>query len=187
MLLSSGQAVEADLRLKEANVSYGSDPTLRAFIASYLANAESWAEASAYASQTRKMLPDDVHALCTLGAYHYHLARESKVTDLDRNRDFVRASEAFVQALLADPACAVAAQGLAIAIAEDFLPTVKDGKNGVLDSGGMPVKSKSIDIALGIFTRIKDSIHDRGIHVNIGHCYFFKGDEEQAIESVSSG
>jgi RNA polymerase-associated protein CTR9 len=146
---------------------------------------EKWKEASDFASQTRRGNQDDVHALCALGAYHYHVARESKAAPADRARDYVRSAEAYNRALEVDPKCAVAAQGLAIAIAEDNLPSRKSGTNGVSEPQGSAFKAKSLDTALGIFSRIRDCVPDRNVLINIGHCHFFKGDEEQAIEAVS--
>lgn len=167
--------------MKEANASYNKDPLLRAQITHHLISQEKWKDASDFASQTRRANQDDVHALCALGAYHYHCARESKGTEAERARDFIRSAEAYNRALEVDPKCAVAAQGLAIAIAEEHLTSRKGAANGASDG----VKTKSLDMALGIFNRIRDCLPDRSVLINIGHCYFFKGDEEQAIEAVS--
>lgn len=142
---------------------------------------EKWTELQKFATITRRSHPDDLHALCTLGSYHYHLARDSKAGESERAKDYCRAAEAFSQALSLDPTCTVAAQGLAIAIAEDTIPLRKDG--AVRSDGA--AKLKGLEIALSIFTRIKDSMLTSSVLVNIGHCHFAKGDEERAIEAVS--
>lgn len=183
---ASGHLKEQESLLREANTSFNKDPLLRAQITHHLISQEKWKEASDFASQTRRANQDDVHALCALGAYHYHVARESKASEADRARDFVRSAEAYNRALEVDPKCAIAAQGLAIAIAEDNLPPRRAGANGASESQGPVVKAKSLDMALGIFTRIRDCVPDRSVLINIGHCYSFKGDEEQAIEAVST-
>ena len=38
--------------------------------------------------------------------------------------------------------------------------------------------------ALSIFSRINDSISDGSVNINMGHCYFARGEEEKAIQSV---
>ena len=182
----AGNFKEQENLLKEANASYNKDPLLRAQITHHLISQEKWKDASDFASQTRRANQDDVHALCALGAYHYHCARESKATETERARDFVRSAEAYNRALEVDPKCAVAAQGLAIAIAEEHLPSRKGAANGSTDSQGSIMKTKSLDMALGIFNRIRDCLPDRSVLINIGHCQFFKGEEEQAIEAVCS-
>ncbi|KAH8080146.1 Pol II transcription elongation factor [Filobasidium floriforme] len=182
----AGNYKEQENLLKEANASYNKDPLLRAQITHHLISQEKWKDASDFASQTRRANQDDVHALCALGAYHYHCARESKATETERARDFVRSAEAYNRALEVDPKCAVAAQGLAIAIAEEHLPSRRGAANGSTDSQGSIMKTKSLDMALGIFNRIRDCLPDRSVLINIGHCQFFKGEEEQAIEAYSA-
>jgi RNA polymerase-associated protein CTR9 len=182
LLYAAGKTSEEDALLKEANAGHAKDPLLRAYITHYLVRNEKWKDASEYASQTRRGNQDDVHALCALGAYHYHLARESKGSEAERTRDYCRSGEAFSRALEVDPKCAVAAQGLAIAIAEDHLPLRRAGQNG----DAAVVRNRGLDVALSIFTRIRDCMGGKSVSINMGHIYANKGDEEKAIETVSS-
>jgi RNA polymerase-associated protein CTR9 len=181
--LTLGRVTEADQLLKEINTSHSSDIDFRSYVSHYLHSQEKWVELSKFATTTRKSHPDDLHALCTLGSYHYHLARDSKAGEFDRAKDYCRAAEAFAQALSLDPTCTVAAQGLAIAIAEDTLPLRTDGAASRPSDGA--AKLRGLEIALSIFTRIKDSMLTSAVLVNIGHCHFAKADEERAIEAVS--
>lgn len=184
LAITLGRHTEADQILKEINTSHGSDIEFRSYVSHYLHSQEKWVDLSKFATITRRNHPDDLHALCTLGTYHYHLARDSKAPEIERTKDYCRAAEAFAQALSIDPSCTVAAQGLAIAIAEDTLPLRKEGMANKPSDGA--AKLRGLDVALSIFTRIKDSMLTSSVLVNMGHCHFAKGDEERAIESVSS-
>ncbi len=181
---SAGRATEADALLKGANVGNSTDPHLRAYVASHLYRQGLWDDLSKFAQASRK-LAEDPHTWCVLGAYHYHRARESRKGDhSDRLKEFCRSAEAYSQALAADPACAIAAQGLAIAIAEDSLATKQSEVLGGEEST-KSARIRNAEAALAIFSRVKDSLLDVSVQVNAGHCYFVKGDEERAIEAVS--
>jgi RNA polymerase-associated protein CTR9 len=176
--------VEADALLKEANASNANDLYLRNYVGTHLFRQGMWDDLAKFAQATRKLTADDAHTWCVLGAYHYHQARESRAPHAERLKEFCRSAEAYNQALNADPSCAVAAQGLAIAIAEDSLAT----KASEVLGGEEMAKSTRIrnaESALAIFSRVKDSLSDASVLVNSGHCYFVKGDEERAIEAVS--
>ncbi|KAJ9105261.1 hypothetical protein QFC21_001628 [Naganishia friedmannii] len=184
LAITLGRHTEADQILKEINTSHGSDIEFRSYVSHYLHSQEKWVDLSKFATTTRRNHPDDLHALCTLGTYHYHLARDSKAPEIERTKDYCRAAEAFAQALSLDPTCTVAAQGLAIAIAEDTLPLRKEGMANKPSDGA--AKLRGLDVALSIFTRIKDSMLTSSVLVNMGHCHFAKGDEERAIESYGA-
>ncbi|KAJ9120877.1 hypothetical protein QFC22_002812 [Naganishia vaughanmartiniae] len=184
LAITLGRHTEADQILKEINTSHGNDLEFRSYVSHYLHSQEKWVDLSKFATITRRNHPDDLHALCTLGTYHYHLARDSKAPEIERTKDYCRAAEAFAQALSLDPTCTVAAQGLAIAIAEDTLPLRKEGMANKPSDGA--AKLRGLDVALSIFTRIKDSMLTSSVLVNMGHCHFAKGDEERAIESYGA-
>ena len=194
LLHAANKLGEEDVLLKEANASHPKDPLLRAYITYYLARNEKWKDVSDFAHQTRRGNANDIQALCALGAYHYRLARESKTggKELDQLKDYCRAAEAYNRALEIDPRCAVACQGLAIAIAEDHLSKHGASANassmggGVLDAHGSLVKSRNLDVALAVFIRIRDCLPTQSVLVNIGHCYAFKGEEEKAIEMYTA-
>lgn len=188
MAYVQGRIAESDAFLKEANVSSSTDPVLRSYVASHLLRQgpAQWDELGKYAQLSRKYIPEDPHTWCILGAFHYHNGRESKAAHIDRLKEFCKSAEAFNQALAADPTCAVAAQGLAIAIAEDSL-SAKPSETLGGEEASKALRVKNADTALSILSRVKDSISDGSVLVNSGHCYYAKGEEERAIESVSIG
>ena len=38
--------------------------------------------------------------------------------------------------------------------------------------------------ALEVFAKIRESLNDGGVYVNMGHCYYARDDFDRAIESV---
>jgi len=121
---------------------------------------------------------NDPFTFCALGWLHFTLGREAKSSSelTERPKQYLRSAEAYERALTLDPRSAMAAQGLAIALAEDTLTpgNVEDLK----------VKQKLAGHALGIFSRINDCLLDGSGNVNMGHCHFTRGDEEKAIQAV---
>ncbi|KAK4184181.1 hypothetical protein QBC35DRAFT_66371 [Podospora australis] len=108
----------------------------------------------------------DRYALVGMGNLHLMAAREMRRdSDSDkakRSQAYSRAVEFFDKALQLDPKNAYAAQGIAIALAEDK----KDFKN-----------------ALQVLIKIKDTIQDPHIFVNLGHVYCELRQYMKAIES----
>ncbi len=181
LYLQAGRKQEAETKLREAQLTHPNDVLVRAAVSSLLITQERWDVAYSYATETRRVSTNDVYALCVLGAIHYRRARESRAEEIERNKEYCKSAEAFSQALVVDPGCTIAAQGLAIAIAEDVIPSRKGGKEPTNES-----RLQSIETALGIFNRIKDSRSTPAVLINSGHCMFAKGDEDRAVESVSS-
>jgi hypothetical protein len=66
---------------------------------------------------------NDPFTFCALGWLHFTLGREAKSSSelAERPKQYLRSAEAYERALTLDPKSAVAAQGLAIALAEDTL------------------------------------------------------------------
>ena len=94
------------------------------------------------------------------------------------------------KALQLDPACAVAAQGLAIIIAEDTLGSFGTAAAAAAAAGqGTPEEhQKRANIAreaLDIFGKVRESISDGSVYVNMGHCYYARDEFARAIESVN--
>lgn len=79
----------------------------------------------------------------------------------------------------------MAAQGLAIALAEDTL-ALKASAPPAGSAEELKVRMRLAGQALGILGRINDSVPDGSVNVNMGHCYFVRGEEEKAIQAVSS-
>ncbi|KAJ4304052.1 protein required for normal CLN1 and CLN2 G1 cyclin expression [Collariella sp. IMI 366227] len=108
----------------------------------------------------------DRYALVGMGNLHLMSAREMRrETDQDkqkRSAAYSRAVEFFDKALQLDPKNAYAAQGIAIALVEDR----KDYKN-----------------ALQIFIKVRETMQDPHVYVNLGHIYAELKQFSKAIES----
>jgi RNA polymerase-associated protein CTR9 len=78
----------------------------------------------------------------------------------------------------------MAAQGLAIALAEDTLALKPQGAT-VTPVDEAKSRMRLAGQALSVFSRLNDSLADGSVNVNIGHCYFARGEEEKAIQAVS--
>jgi RNA polymerase-associated protein CTR9 len=183
------QLERAHSYLKEALTSQPSSPELRALYTYFLVETGSSRMARDFSRATLKEYNRyDIYALCASGLITYTEARESKDPSKEgakeRHRQFVRAAEFYDYALDKSPQCAFAAQGLAIAIAENTLGT------GVEVTANTPALStaaqtaKNTRDALTILTKVKESVNDGSVYVNIGHCHFLREEWERAIESV---
>ena len=108
----------------------------------------------------------DRYALVGMGNMHLIAAREMRrETEQDKQKRsalYSRAVEFFNKALELDPKNAYAAQGIAIALIEDR----KDYKN-----------------ALQIFMKVRETIKDAAVFVNLGHIYAELKQFSKAIES----
>ncbi|KAM3491563.1 hypothetical protein MY3957_005163 [Beauveria namnaoensis] len=108
----------------------------------------------------------DRYALVGMGNLHMMQAREMRrETDADkqkRSAAYGKAVEFFEKALSLDPKNAYAAQGVAIALVEDK----KDYKN-----------------ALAIFNKVRETIKEPNLYVNLGHIYAELKQFSKAIES----
>lgn len=108
----------------------------------------------------------DRYALVGMGNLHLASAREMRrETEADkqkRSAAYSRAVEFFDKALQLDPKNAYASQGIAIALVEDK----KDYKN-----------------ALQIFIKVRETIQDPHVYVNLGHIYGELRQFTKAIES----
>ena len=108
----------------------------------------------------------DRYALVGMGNLHLTQAREMRrETDQEKQKRsgaYCKAVEFFEKALSLDPKNAYAAQGIAIAMIEDK----KDMANG-----------------LAIFHKIRDTVKDSHLYVNLGHVYAELKQHTKAIES----
>lgn len=147
----------------------------------------------------------DVYAMCAIGTLYYHEAREnkhpSKEAQCDRSAKYVRAAEYFDKALQLSPQCAFAAQGLAIGLAEGMFGngpaeagTAAAGSTSTSGSStaaaaAQPLtesqaRNRNARDALNILTKVKESVNDASVYVNIGHCHFMRAEYDRAIENV---
>ena len=76
----------------------------------------------------------------------------------------------FEKALHQDPGCAVAAQGPATIIAEDALGAMSLRPPGEQESH--EARMKNTREALNVFATIPESLNDRSVYANMGHCYY---------------
>ncbi|CAJ2509931.1 Uu.00g058310.m01.CDS01 [Anthostomella pinea] len=111
----------------------------------------------------------DRYALVGMGNMYMMAAREMRRgTDQEKQKKsamYTRAVEFFDKALQLDPKNAHAAQGVAIALAEDK----KDYKN-----------------ALPIFLKVRETIKDANVYINLGHIYAELRQFSKAIESYEN-
>jgi RNA polymerase-associated protein CTR9 len=110
----------------------------------------------------------DRYSLMGMGNIHLAIAREmprsSEQEKEKRRKGYERAVEFFDKVLQLDPKNAYAAQGIAIALVED---------------------KKDYSTALQIFTKVKETLKDYSVYVNLGHTYCEIKQYARAIENVS--
>ncbi|KAK3333527.1 hypothetical protein B0T19DRAFT_382310 [Cercophora scortea] len=108
----------------------------------------------------------DRYALVGMGNMHLmsarEMRRETEAEKQKRSSAYGRAVEFFDKALQLDPKNAYAAQGIAIALVEDR----KDYKN-----------------ALQVFIKVRETVKDAHVYVNLGHIYAELKQFSKAIES----
>ncbi|GAA6004613.1 hypothetical protein JCM11491_002168 [Sporobolomyces phaffii] len=187
--------------LKEALTSQPFSPELRALYTYFLFETFQHRQARDFARSTLKELSrHDLYALCASGVISYLEARENKHDSKDAQRDrqarYVRAAEFFDKALQLDPMCAVAAQGLAIALAEGALGNAADpGAGAAAAANGTTASAATQDAqarqrnardALLILTKVKESVNDASVYVNIGHCHIARDEFERAAENYTT-
>lgn len=190
MLSSTNRHAEAHDLLKQCLTAQPSNLNLRAYYAYFLIISNSVKLARDFVFSTLKDHDKhDVYALCAVGWVHYHLARENRDNSPkaieERKKFFLRSAEFYVKALDLDPNCAVAAQGLAIITAEDALGSL----GGSLPPGPQPDDAQrrvqNARDALDVFAKVRESIDDGSVYVNMGHCYYARDEYDRAIECVS--
>ncbi|KAF5374557.1 hypothetical protein D9757_010165 [Collybiopsis confluens] len=181
---------EAHELIKESLVSQSSNLNLRAFYTYFLVQTNLTKNAKEFVFTTLKDYDKhDIYSLCAAAWIHYHQARESRDSSSkgteSRRKNFQRSAEFYEKALQLDPFCAFAAQGLAIVTAEDAL--------GVL-SGVTPSSSadeaqrriKNTGDALDVFAKVRESLNDGSVYLNMGHCYYARDEFDRAIESYET-
>lgn len=174
--------------LKQSLTSHQDDLNLRAAYTHFLILGNLHKNAKEFVYNTLKDFDKhDVYALCAFGYIQYNQARDPPRdvphTTVDRKKWFKRAAEFFEKALSLDPACAFAAQGLAIGTAEDSLGSL-GGALGPIMPDEHAKRTKNARDALEVFAKVRESINEGSVYVNMGHCYFNREEFDRAIESV---
>jgi RNA polymerase-associated protein CTR9 len=186
---------EASNLIKQALTSNEKNSNIRALYIYYLTlphffngNPHSLKFAKVFTFNVLKEDPHDVYALCAAGRLIYHDARENRDPSpagaAQRMENFVKAANIYIKALSIDPQCAIAAQGLAIVIAEDVLGSWAPGQ--AVDDGMHKARyAQNARQALDIFAKVRESLNDESVYINMGHCHFVREEHDKAIESVS--
>ena len=121
-----------------------------------------------YKHTLQKSDKHDRYSLMGMGNIHLAIAREmprsSEQEKEKRRKGYERAVEFFDKVLQLDPKNAYAAQGIAIALVED---------------------KRDYSTALQIFSKVKETLKDHSVHVNLGHTYCEIKQYARAIENVS--
>ncbi|KAM5530528.1 hypothetical protein V8D89_015805 [Ganoderma adspersum] len=190
MLADLNQYNEAHDLVKQALASQPNNLNLRAYYTYFLVQSNQAKYAKDFVFLTlRDHDKYDVYSLCAAGWIQYHQARENR--DLspegikDRRRGFQRSAEFYEKALQLDPLCAVAAQGLAIVVAEDALGNL-GGALGPIGQDENAKRMKNSREALDIFAKVRESINDGSVYANMGHCYYARDEFDRAIESYET-
>ncbi|KAI1828235.1 hypothetical protein F4861DRAFT_173188 [Xylaria intraflava] len=159
------QANSADLEVRALYGWYLGRVTSR----KRLANVNEDPELRHYKHTLQNYDKHDRYALIGMGNMYMMAAREMRrETEQEkqkRSATYTRAVEFFDKALQLDPKNAHAAQGIAIALIEDK----KDYTN-----------------ALPIFLKVRDTIKDANVYINIGHTYAELRQFSKAIESYET-
>lgn len=125
----------------------------------------------------------DIYSLCAAGWIQYYQSRESRDVSSkgqeERKRGFQRSAEFYEKALQLDPQCAFAAQGLAIVTAEDFLSP--PSASGSEEAARRALNARD---ALEVFGKVRESMNDASVYVNIGHAHYARDEFDRAIEAV---
>jgi RNA polymerase-associated protein CTR9 len=198
MAMAVNKLDEANNYLKEALTAQPSNLELRAFYLYFLIQTTASSPQTArfaleFAYKTLSDNRNDVYTLCAAGSLSYRAAREAKPTakeqqsesamrafGKEKTKNYLRAVEYFDRALGVDPECSFAAQGMAIAIAEDAFVTAA----GQVPNGDSATRIGNARQALAVFQRVRESLTEGSVYVNMGHCYFANDEFERAIESV---
>ena len=157
------------------NETDGSNLEVRAMLAWYLSKSKKRSTNAAEDQEQKhykKTLVDydkhDRYSLTGLGNVYSAYAREMRRTTEKekekRSNEYSRAVAYFDKVLQLDQRNAFAAQGIAIALIED---------------------KKDLTGAVQIFTKIRDTVRDSSIHINLGHVFCELKQYSRSIENVS--
>ncbi|PVG02568.1 TPR-like protein [Serendipita vermifera] len=190
MLISSNRNNEAHALLKQALDAQVNNLNLRAYYTHFLLQSSLHQHALKFVHSTLQMNKSDLYGTCAAAWLHYQLAREIRSTNeqmiRDRRHKFHSAAEFYEKALSIDPGCAIAAQGLAIIVAEDALGvmSLKPAGAAVEDE---ETRMRNTRDALDVFAKVREVIADGSVYTNMGHCYYMREEYERAIESYETG
>ncbi|KAM6502121.1 RNA polymerase II-associated protein [Amanita muscaria] len=193
MQLNINRLPESHELLKQCLTSQSNNLNIRAYYTYFLIQSNLTRAAKDFVFATLKDHDKyDVYSLCAAGWIHYNQSRESRENTVDgireRKRGFQRSAEFYDKALQLDSMCAFAAQGLAIVTAEDALGTLGGALPGATGSSADEAQKrfKNARDALDVFAKVRESIDDGSVYVNMGHCYYVRDEFDRAIESYET-
>ncbi|KIK69347.1 hypothetical protein GYMLUDRAFT_214453 [Collybiopsis luxurians FD-317 M1] len=191
LLHNINRNTEAHDLIKESLASQNNNLNLRAFYTYFLVQTNLTKNAKEFVFTTLKDFDKhDIYSLCAAAWIHYHQARESRDTSSkgadDRRKNFQRSAEFYEKALQLDPFCAFAAQGLAIVTAEDALGVLSGAAPSSSSADEAQRRIKNTRDALDVFAKVRESIHDGSVYLNMGHCYYARDEFDRAIESYET-
>lgn len=188
MLLTVNRGNDAHGILKQALETQGNNLNLRAYYTHFLIQSNMHVHALNFVHGTLQFNKADLYGVCATAWLHYHLGREirdpSSEMTRERRHKFRSAAEFYEKALSIDPGCSIAAQGLAIMVAEDALGVMSLKPAGTVVEDE-ETRLKNTRDALDVFAKIREVLADGSVYVNMGHCYYMRDEYERAIESVS--
>ncbi|EJU02087.1 hypothetical protein DACRYDRAFT_99861 [Dacryopinax primogenitus] len=181
-----GRIDEAHGLLKDALESQTDNLDLRAYYTYFLPSHKQSRQSSKFAELTLSNYDKhDVYALSAVAADLCSAARENRDTGSEaikvRRKHFQNCAQAYDKVLSLDPNCAYAAMGLAIMIAEDALGGLAGAPVPGVDEARE--RERNAAEALGVFGRVRESINNGSVLVNMGHCYYTLEQFQKAIES----
>lgn len=188
MLVDLNKHDAAHELLKQALASEPNNLNLRAYYTYFLIQSNLPKPAKEFVWATLKDHDrHDLYSLCAAAWIHYHQARESRDPSPkgidERKKGFQRAADFYQKALSKDATLAFAAQGLAIIIAEDALGNLGGAIGPIGHDEGMK-RLQNAREALDVFAKVRESLNDGSVYVNMGHCYYARDEFDRAIESV---
>ncbi|KAF4620607.1 hypothetical protein D9613_000259 [Agrocybe pediades] len=191
MLTNINRVNDAHDLLKQSLISQSSNLNLRAFYTYFLIHSNSHKIAKEFVFETLKDHDrHDVYSLCAAAWILYHIARETRDTSSkaieERKSNFRRSAEFYEKALSIDATCAFAAQGLAIITAEDALGTMGGAFAKITALEESQKRFANAREALDVFAKVRESINDGSVYLNIGHCYYARDEFDRAIESYET-
>ncbi|TFY58741.1 hypothetical protein EVJ58_g6226 [Rhodofomes roseus] len=190
MLADLNKPNDAHELLKQVLASEPNNLNLRAYYTYFLVQSNLPRPAKEFVFATLKDHDrHDLYSLCAAAWIQYHQARESRDASPkgveERRRGFQRAADFYQKALSKDSTLAVAAQGLAIVIAEDALGTLGGALGPLAHDEGMK-RFQNAREALDVFAKVRESLNDGSVYINMGHCYYARDEFDRAIESYEA-
>lgn len=159
------QDIESDI--KEVLNKFNSNPEVRSFYSWYLKKSHKETMETSHDRETLvKYDSHDVFALISLANLYVVIAKDTRKSSNPKEQDkskhsYLKAIQLYQKVLQVDPLNVYAAQGIAIIFAE----------------------SKRLGPALEILRKVRDSINNEDVHLNLSNCLLEMNEYSKAIEN----